>query len=70
MERRGMYGSVKVPSEVFEKLNPEFFISHCTDYIKYMNANSKEIAHLKSLGVQMPQDDFFDWFRIELDRGF
>jgi len=62
----GCYGSVVVLKNIFDKLNPDFFISHSTDKIKYMCANDKETKHLKSLGIKINDEICFDWYKIIL----
>jgi len=63
MQADGFYGRVAVPKTIFEKLNPSFFISGCTDTMKFMCANTEEKAHLESLGIDVV---LCDWYKIEL----
>lgn len=56
------YGKAIVPSNVFNQLNPGFFISQSNDTVKYMCANQNEIRHLRSLGIDATDD--YDWFKI------
>ena len=65
MVKRGLYGYVKVPLEIFKKLNPEFFIASCTAYTKYMNAKVKEIEHLENLGIDT-SEVCCEWFKIDI----
>lgn len=65
MVSSGMYGNVKVPNDIFNRLDSKMFISGCTDRIKYMCANLEETNHLKSLGIDI-DDVICDWYKIEL----
>lgn len=66
MTLSGYYGEVSVNSEIFKKLNRNFFISHCTDGTKYMCANQKQEEHLKNLGITIGDEIICDWFEINL----
>lgn len=59
----GMHGAIRMPSNIFEKLNADYFITHCTKNIKYMCANEREKIHLESLGVDL-SECCCDWFKI------
>lgn len=66
-----MYGAIKMQSNIFEQLNPTFFIVGSSDDIKYMCANKPEIKHLELLGVTWGETmdkkfnmPCFDWFKI------
>ena len=65
MKPDGYYGRVSIPKEIFDKLNEQYFISGCTDTLKFMCANHDEQAHLSNLGIDH-SDVNCDWFKIEL----
>ena len=66
MKERDMHGEVTVPRSIFDRLNPDFFISHSDDHRKYMCANKREAEHLESLGIST-ESVVCDWYKITLD---
>ena len=67
MDSDGYYGVVTLPYDVFTQLNSEYFISGCTDKIKFMCANKREADYLEELGVLVL--DCCDWYKIYLEGG-
>jgi hypothetical protein len=61
----GYYGVVSVSSEIFDRLNSDFFISQSDEKTKYMCANPNEQHHLQELGIDL-SDVVCDWFKITL----
>ena len=61
------HSRVDLPKVLFDQLNPAYFISGCTDTIKYMCANDRETMHLELLGVDFEEDYCHDWFEIHLE---
>lgn len=62
MVRRGMYGSVYVESEVFDKIT-NYLISGSTNNTKFLCANELEEKYLNSFGIET--DVICDWYEIK-----
>lgn len=61
--QNGFYGVGDLPPEIFDKLDPKYFISGCTDTVKYMCANEEETQHLENLGIDTSRV-VCDWYRL------
>jgi hypothetical protein len=55
------YGKVILPEDIFLNLEDKYFISGCTENVKFMCANKEEGNHLISLGVDLVT---CDWYKI------
>ena len=57
----GMYGVVLVPADVFERVETA---TPLAGGHRYLCANAEEVEHLKALGVDVPDELTFDWFKV------
>lgn len=57
----GMYGVVLVPADVFERVETA---TPLAEGGRYLCANAKQVEHLKALGVDVPDELTFDWFKV------
>lgn len=58
----GVYGVVLVPADVFEKVYTT--MAPLIETSKYLCANAAEVEHLKALGVDVPDEITFDYFKV------
>jgi hypothetical protein len=65
MTSTAYYGVAVLDAETFNKLDPKYFISGCTDTVKFMCANTKEMQHLMQLGIETY--DYCDWYKLVLE---
>lgn len=63
MTTEDYHGKVEVDEETFNKLDPQYFISHSDPSagVVYMCANEPETYHLEQLGIEVT---FCDWYKI------
>lgn len=54
---------IEVGKYLFSRLYSPYFISHCTDTVKYMCANEQETKHLNGLGINI-EDVKWDYYKI------
>lgn len=57
----GTYGVVLVPADVFEGFSE---YTPNAGFRKYLCANDEEVAQLKAIGVDVPDEITFDWFKV------